>query len=94
MDMNQQLAHVQAHVQAQINQLQRIQQILANPAQQIVQQPAQQSSAASEATPAGQQEMLIRLYDEFVNTDEGKQLAANLARFARFAQSKVDKKEV
>lgn len=53
---------------------------------------AQQSPIASNPVDA-QQDLLLKLYEEFVNTDEGKQLAANLARFARFAQSKVAKKE-
>lgn len=38
-----------------------------------------------------QQEMLLTMYNEFANTDDGKQLASNLSKFARFVQSKVAK---
>lgn len=48
----------------------------------------------SAPAPQGQEALLLKLYDEFVNMDEGKQLAANLAKFARYAQSKVAKQEV
>lgn len=83
MDLVQQLAQVQA----QLGQMSRVQQMLANPVAAAPAPVAQQSPAV------GQQELLLKLYDEFVNTDDGKQLAANLAKFARFAQSKVAKQE-
>jgi hypothetical protein len=38
-----------------------------------------------------QQEMLLKMYDEFAITDDGKALAANFSKFARFIQSKVAK---
>lgn len=47
----------------------------------------QQSSAANMPKEA---ELLVMLYDEFLNTDDGKALAAGLGKFARFVQSKVD----
>ncbi len=92
MDLAQQLAQVQA----QLGNLQRVQQMLIQPVQAPAPAPAQQSSIATTDTQAGSQaepqhELLLKLYEEFVNTDEGKQLAANLARFARFAQSRVAK---
>lgn len=40
---------------------------------------------------SGQQELLLKMYDEFVTTDDGKALAANLNKFARFVQSRVAK---
>lgn len=40
---------------------------------------------------SGQQELLLKMYDEFAITDDGKALAANLNKFARFVQSKVAK---
>lgn len=86
MDLNQQLAQLQES----LNGWQSLQQQLSGKAPA-----AQQSSiAVIEPAPATQQELLIKLYEEFVKTDEGKQLAANLARFARFAQSKVARQEV
>lgn len=92
MDLSQQLAQVQG----QIAQLQRVQQMLSTPAPVPVAPAAQQLPAApavAEPKPTGQETLLLKLYDEFVNTDEGKQLAANLAKFARFAQSKAAKPE-
>lgn len=77
-----------------LNNPQALQQVLtgAVPLQQAP--PAQvpvvdqeQSSSLSK-----QQEMLLAFYDEFANTDDGKALAASLNKFARFVQSKVDKK--
>lgn len=85
MDFNQQLAQLQA----QLGRLQQAQQMLSQPVATPAQPVAQQSSAP--APVEGQEALLLRLYDEFVKTDEGKQLAANLARFARFAQSKAAK---
>lgn len=93
MDLSQQLAQVQA----QIGQLQKVQQMLITPPPAQGAPMAQQLStvpAVTESKPTGQEALLLKLYDEFVNTDEGKQLAANLAKFARFAQSKVAKQEV
>lgn len=92
MDLSQQLAQVQG----QLAQLQRVQQMLITPAPAPAAPATQQLSAAptvTESKPTGQEALLLKLYDEFVNTDEGKQLAANLAKFARFAQSKVAKQE-
>lgn len=40
---------------------------------------------------SGQERLLLALYDEFINTDDGKQLAAGLSKFARFSQSKIAK---
>lgn len=37
------------------------------------------------------QKLLFDLYQEFLITDEGKALAAGLQKFARFAQSRVNK---
>ena len=57
---------------------------------------AQQSSAKAVQAPAvalGQQELLLKMYDEFAETDDGKALAAGLQKFARFVQSKVAKSE-
>ncbi len=87
MDLNQQMAQLQQSLD-HWNAVQR--QITGQPLQ------AQQSSVATiaEPQPAQGQDLLLKLYDEFVKTDEGKQLAANLSKFARFAQSKVDRKEV
>lgn len=38
-----------------------------------------------------QQEMLLKMYDEFAITDDGKALAAGFSKFARYIQSKVAK---
>lgn len=40
---------------------------------------------------SGQERLLLALYDEFINTDDGKQLAAGLAKFSRWSQSKIAK---
>lgn len=59
--------------------------------------PAQQAQPATapvvdQGQLSSQQEMLLKFYDEFATTDDGKALAAGLNKFARFVQSKVDKK--
>lgn len=51
--------------------------------------PAAQQSPAVELPKEA--EMLLRLYGEFANTDDGKALAAGLGKFARFVQSEVDR---
>lgn len=38
-----------------------------------------------------QQEMLLKMYDEFATTDDGKALAASFSKFARYIQSRVAK---
>lgn len=80
---------IAAHLQAQIAQMQNLQRVLS-----AASAPAAPVAQQSPAAPQGQEALLLKLYDEFVNTDEGKQLAANLAKFARYAQSKVAKQEV
>lgn len=40
---------------------------------------------------SSQERLLLALYDEFINTDDGKQLAAGLSKFARWTTSKVAK---
>jgi hypothetical protein len=42
---------------------------------------------------SSQEKLLLALYDEFVNTDDGKQLVAGLSKFARFSQAKIAKIE-
>lgn len=62
--------------------------------QQPIQEQTQQLSTSpvdESAVLSGQQELLLKMYDEFVTTDDGKALAANLNKFARFVQSKVAK---
>lgn len=81
-------------LQQQLDALKRVQsQIagIANPSTVNSQPVVQTPPAAVPLQP--QQEALLKLYDEFVNTDEGKALAAGLTRFARFAQSKLNKSE-
>lgn len=41
---------------------------------------------------SSEQEILIKLYNEFIATEEGKPLAANLKLFGEFIQSKQEKK--
>lgn len=77
---------IAAQLQAQIAQMQNLQRVLSVAA-------APPAPVAQQSPVLGQQELLLKLYDEFVNTDEGKQLAANLAKFARYAQSKVAKQD-
>ena len=86
--------HLQRVLQDYQDQLYQLNQLIRNPSLALsAQAPAAAATQQSSGTPAGQQELLLKLYDEFVKTDEGKQLAAGLGKFARFAQSKVDKQQ-
>lgn len=86
MDLSQQLTQLQA----QLGRIQQAQQMLVQP---MTPQPQAMTQQSPEVAQQGQEALLLKLYDEFVKTDEGKQLAANLARFARFAQPKAAKPE-
>jgi len=92
-----------AQVQAQIAQLNQIQQLMANPAAM-----QQALAALNQATVAPVQtvqqsdsendhgKMLETWISEFTHKepDEGKKLSASLTKFARFVQSKLAKPEV
>lgn len=63
-----------------------------------VHQPSPDTTDTSQAAmphgvSASQEKLLLALYDEFVNTDDGKQLVAGLSKFARFSQAKIAKME-
>lgn len=79
------------------NQITSLQRAFTSPAQQVQQMPMPTNSQQDHAVPAQdlntQQLMLLKMYDEFANTDDGKALAANLMKFGRFVQSKIDKRE-
>lgn len=81
-----------ANLEKQLDSLKRMasvsvaQQAIASPIP-----PAQQSPTPSTSSLTNQQEMLLGLYDEFVKTDEGKALSANLQRFARYVQGRTSK---
>jgi len=81
-------------VNPQYSQLLNPQAVSAPTPVQTQQQVPQQSPASETSLPTplnGQQELLLTMYDEFALTDDGKALAANLTKFARWVQSKVAK---
>lgn len=49
-----------------------------------------ESSVVSEGL-SGTEKLFLQLYREFVKKDDGKQLAAELGKFSRFAQSELAK---
>jgi hypothetical protein len=44
-----------------------------------------------DVTLTGTQKLLLQMYSEFVKKDDGKQLASEIGKFARFIQSEVAK---
>jgi hypothetical protein len=85
-----QLQAALAAAQAQLGQLNSLfSGINGQQAQQLpTSQPQPQASAPDLSV---QQLMLLKMYDEFANTDDGKALAAGLTKFSRFVHSKVKK---
>lgn len=88
------------NVQQQIAQIQQLNQLLANPAalQQLLAAtpaPAQAEPVQQSATVTDSAKLIDQWLAEFTHKepDEGKQLSANLTKFARFVQSKVAKSE-
>lgn len=94
-----QLQRVLHGLQAQLNQVQSLigAPAAASPQFGLAQAPAVQQSPATPVQAAsiglGQQELLLKMYDEFAETDDGKALAAGLQKFARYVQSKVARSE-
>ena len=53
---------------------------------------AAKETPALDMTQEQQFKLLYVIYKEFLEEEDGKQLAASIGKFARFAQSRADKK--
>lgn len=79
-----------SQLQEQMGRLQQLQQVLSGGA--VPQVPTVAVQAPKPVIP-DPKALLFELYDEFIATDEGKQLAESLEKFSQFAQSRVAKPE-
>lgn len=58
----------------------------------VAQEPPAQEVSPDNLTQDQQFKLLYVIYKEFLEEEDGKQLAASIGKFARFAQSRADKK--
>ena len=57
----------------------------------VIEQPQDRESSLIPEGLTGTEKLFLQLYREFVKKDDGKQLAAELGKFSRFAQSELAK---
>jgi len=62
------------------------------PSTQVAQTDRPQAEPVDDLTQEQQFKLLYVIYKEFLEEEDGKQLAASIGKFARFAQSRADKK--
>lgn len=62
------------------------------PAPAAIEAPQAAAVSPEDLTQEQQFKLLYVIYKEFLEEEDGKQLAASIGKFARFAQSRADKK--